>query len=143
MLSLRDCRIGVIGLGYVGLPLAVEFGKKFLTRGFDTNPERIRELKAGRDSTREVSARELREATMLTVTSRLRDLKSCRVFIVTVPTPIDEYKRPDLGPLLLATESVVTRTSEPSPSAASSNSPFLSVDQRRSYAVDTSCCGNA
>ncbi len=106
MLSLSKCRIGVIGLGYVGLPLAVEFGKKYATVGFDINPKRIRELAARRDSTREVSARELREALMLSVTARLTDLKKCRVFIITVPTPIDEYKRPDLKPLLLATESV-------------------------------------
>jgi UDP-N-acetyl-D-glucosamine/UDP-N-acetyl-D-galactosamine dehydrogenase len=106
MLSLRKCRIGVIGLGYVGLPLAGECGKKYVTVGFDINPMRIRELAARRDSTREVSSRELRESVMLTVTSRLNDLKKCRVFIVTVPTPIDEYKRPDLKPLLLATESV-------------------------------------
>ncbi len=106
MLSLRNCRIGVIGLGYVGLPLAVEFGKKHVTKGFDINPRRIRELQARRDSTREVSSRELRESTKLTLSSRLQDLKKCTVFIVTVPTPIDEYKRPDLKPLLNATESV-------------------------------------
>ncbi len=106
MFSLRNCRVGVIGLGYVGLPLAVEFGKKYVTKGFDINPRRIRELQARRDSTREVSSRELRESTKLTLTSRLQDLKKCTVFIVTVPTPIDEYKRPDLKPLLDATESV-------------------------------------
>ena len=106
MLSLSNCRIGVIGLGYVGLPLAVEFGKKFVTAGFDISPKRVRELKAKRDRTREVSSRELRNASKLTVTARLADLKKCRVFIVTVPTPIDEYKRPDLQPLLLASESV-------------------------------------
>jgi UDP-N-acetyl-D-galactosamine dehydrogenase len=106
MLNLRGCRVGVIGLGYVGLPLAVEFGKRFTTKGFDINPDRIRELKARRDSTREVSSQELRKSTMLTVTSRLLDLKKCNVFIVTVPTPIDEYKRPDLRPLLGATDSV-------------------------------------
>jgi UDP-N-acetyl-D-galactosamine dehydrogenase len=98
--------IAVIGLGYVGLPLAVEFGKKFLTKGFDINPRRIRELQASRDSTREVSTGELRESTKLTLASRHQDLKKCNVFIVTVPTPIDEYKRPDLKPLLQATESV-------------------------------------
>ncbi len=106
MFSLRNCRIGIVGLGYVGLPLAVEFGKKFVTTGFDIKAGRVRELKAGRDSTLEVSSMELRQATKLTVSSRLLDLKKSNVFVVTVPTPIDEYKRPDLRPLLGATESV-------------------------------------
>jgi len=106
MLNLRNCRVAVIGLGYVGLPLAVEFGKKFVTKGFDISPDRIRQLQRGKDSTLEVTASELRKSSKLTLTSRPRDLKGCQVFIVTVPTPIDDYKRPDLGPLLRATESV-------------------------------------
>jgi UDP-N-acetyl-D-galactosamine dehydrogenase len=106
VLNLRKCRIGVVGLGYVGLPLAVEFGKHFGTVGFDVKEGRIAELKAGRDSTLEVTKKELKEADQLTFTSTLSDLKSCRVFIVTVPTPIDEYKRPDLTPLVKASESV-------------------------------------
>src|SRR5579885_2260384 len=96
VLNLRKCRIGVVGLGYVGLPLAVEFGKRFETVGFDVKEHRIEELKAGRDSTLEVSRKELAAAGRLTFTTKLADLKRCRVFIVTVPTPIDEYKRPDL-----------------------------------------------
>jgi UDP-N-acetyl-D-galactosamine dehydrogenase len=82
---LKTVRIGVVGLGYVGLPLAVEFGKKFSTVGFDIKPERVQELARGRDSTREVSSRELREAKKLSYTSALADLRRCNVFIVTVP----------------------------------------------------------
>ncbi|MEP7246482.1 MAG: Vi polysaccharide biosynthesis UDP-N-acetylglucosamine C-6 dehydrogenase TviB [Gammaproteobacteria bacterium] len=106
MLSLRKCRIGVVGLGYVGLPLAVEFGKHFDTVGFDIKPHRIAELSAGRDSTLEVDRKELKSATRLSFTSTLADLKKCKVFIVTVPTPIDEYKRPDLTPLVKSSESI-------------------------------------
>ena len=104
--NLRKCRIGVIGLGYVGLPLAVEFGRHFPTVGFDINAERIADLKKGRDRTLETTSEELAAATKLTVTDDLQQLKSCRVFIVTVPTPIDGYKRPDLTPLEKASESV-------------------------------------
>lgn len=106
MLSLRKCRVGVIGLGYVGLPLAVEFGKHFETVGFDVKPARIAELTAGRDSTLEVDRKELKSAKYLSFTTNLADLKKCRVYIVTVPTPIDGYKRPDLTPLERASESV-------------------------------------
>ena len=106
VLNLRKCRIGVVGLGYVGLPLAVEFGKHFDTVGFDVKAPRIAELKAGRDSTLEVSKAELKGASRLTFTTDLADLKRCMVYIVTVPTPIDEYKRPDLTPLVKASESV-------------------------------------
>jgi UDP-N-acetyl-D-galactosamine dehydrogenase len=108
MLSLRNCRIGVVGLGYVGLPLAVEFGKHFRTVGFDVKEARIKELAAGKDSTLEVSKKELKEAARLEFTSDVRDLKRCRVYIVTVPTPIDDYKRPDLTPLVKASESLGT-----------------------------------
>jgi UDP-N-acetyl-D-galactosamine dehydrogenase len=105
-LSLRGCRIGVVGLGYVGLPLAVEFGKRFDTVGFDIKKSRIEELKAGKDSTLECSSAELRAATQLRYSSQLRDLAKCRVFIVTVPTPIDRYNRPDLTPLERSSETV-------------------------------------
>jgi UDP-N-acetyl-D-galactosamine dehydrogenase len=105
-LSLRNCRIGVIGLGYVGLPLAVEFGKRYDTTGFDVNRARIAELRGGRDRTLEVERKELRSAKRLRYTADLKDLRRCRVFIVTVPTPIDEHKRPDLTPLVRASESV-------------------------------------
>jgi UDP-N-acetyl-D-galactosamine dehydrogenase len=106
MFSLRKCRVGIVGLGYVGLPLAVEFGKRFDTVGFDVKPERVRELQAGRDSTREASREELKSATRLRFTTRVQDLRACSVMIVTVPTPIDEYKRPDLTPLIRASESI-------------------------------------
>jgi UDP-N-acetyl-D-glucosamine/UDP-N-acetyl-D-galactosamine dehydrogenase len=106
VLNLRKCRIGVVGLGYVGLPLAVEFGKHYDTVGFDVKPDRIAELKAGKDSTLETTRAELKEASQLSFTTSLADLKKCRVFIVTVPTPIDEFKRPDLTPLVKASESV-------------------------------------
>jgi UDP-N-acetyl-D-galactosamine dehydrogenase len=104
--NLRKCRVGVVGLGYVGLPLAVEFGKHFQTIGFDIKPQRIAELKSGVDSTLECSPRELASAAQLSYTSKLADLKKCQVYIVTVPTPIDEYKRPDLTPLVKASESL-------------------------------------
>ena len=105
-LSLRKCRVGVIGLGYVGLPLAVEFGKHFETVGFDIQPARVAELERGKDSTLEVTRAELKSSHRLTYTTTLADLKRCDVFIVTVPTPIDDYKRPDLTPLIKASESV-------------------------------------
>ncbi|MBP7616752.1 MAG: nucleotide sugar dehydrogenase, partial [Steroidobacteraceae bacterium] len=106
MVSLRKCRIGVVGLGYVGLPLAVEFGKHYETVGFDIKPERIAELSKGRDSTLEVSRAELKASHRLSFTSELAALRKCRVFIVTVPTPIDNYKRPDLTPLVKASETL-------------------------------------
>src|SRR6516225_2238197 len=106
MLRLRNCRIGVVGLGYVGLPLAVEFGKQFETIGFDVKPQRVAQLRKGHDSTLEVSPEELRAAQRLTFTTDLEQLRRCRVFVVTVPTPIDGYKRPDLTPLIRASESV-------------------------------------
>src|SRR3984893_17597935 len=105
-LSLRKCRIGVVGLGYVGLPLAVEFGKHFDTIGFDVNPARVTQLRKGRDATLEVRRAELKAAHRLHVTTDLARLRRCQVFIVTVPTPIDDYKRPDLTPLVRASESV-------------------------------------
>jgi UDP-N-acetyl-D-galactosamine dehydrogenase len=104
--NLRNLKIGVVGLGYVGLPLAVEFGKRFSTVGFDIKQDRVDELRKGVDSTLEVDSAELKEADKLTCTTNLNDLKPCRVFIVTVPTPIDEYKRPDLTPLVKSSESV-------------------------------------
>jgi UDP-N-acetyl-D-galactosamine dehydrogenase len=106
VLNLRNCRVGVVGLGYVGLPLAVEFGKHFDTVGFDIKADRIAELKSGRDSTLETDRAELKGARRLTFTTDIKDLKRCRVFIITVPTPIDEYKRPDLTPLVKSSESV-------------------------------------
>ncbi|MFN2338163.1 MAG: Vi polysaccharide biosynthesis UDP-N-acetylglucosamine C-6 dehydrogenase TviB [Gammaproteobacteria bacterium] len=99
MLKLKETKIGIIGLGYVGLPLAVEFGKQYPTRGLDLKSERIAELKAGKDSTLEVSSEELREAGQLSYTDRADDLADCNVYIVTVPTPIDQARRPDLRPL--------------------------------------------
>ncbi|MGA7539171.1 MAG: Vi polysaccharide biosynthesis UDP-N-acetylglucosamine C-6 dehydrogenase TviB [Steroidobacteraceae bacterium] len=106
MFHLRNCRIGIVGLGYVGLPLAVEFGKHFDTVGFDIKPHRIAELARGRDSTLEVSRAELKSATRLSFSTDLESLKRCHVLIITVPTPIDEYKRPDLTPLVKASETV-------------------------------------
>jgi UDP-N-acetyl-D-galactosamine dehydrogenase len=106
MFDIDRVRIGVVGLGYVGLPLAVEFGKKFSTTGFDIKPGRIAELKAGRDSTLEVEAGELLRATQLSYTSDVEALRQCNVYIITVPTPIDEAKRPDLTPLVRASEAV-------------------------------------
>ena len=105
-LSLRGCRIGIVGLGYVGLPLAVEFGKHFTTLGFDIKADRIKQLKAGKDSTLECSPAELRAAKMLKFSTSLKDLAKCVVYIITVPTPIDRYNRPDLTPLVKSSETV-------------------------------------
>jgi len=98
--------IAIIGLGYVGLPLAVEFGKHRSVIGFDINHDRISALQDGDDATREISAEELASASQLTLTSDATELSRARIFIVTVPTPIDAYKRPDLTPLLRASETV-------------------------------------
>lgn len=105
-LTLDDARIGVIGLGYVGLPLAVEFGKGRSVVGFDSNPARIAALASGHDSTLEVDDGELAEACHLTFSDDAADLATCNVFIVTVPTPIDDDKRPDLTPLLSASKTI-------------------------------------
>ena len=102
----ESINIGVIGLGYVGLPLAVEFGKKFTVVGFDIHQQRINELKAGHDRTLETSDEDLKEAVKLSYTTNLDDLRQCNYYIVTVPTPIDSHKRPDLTPLIKASESV-------------------------------------
>lgn len=104
MHALEDTRIAVIGLGYVGLPLAVEFGKQFDTLGFDINCARVQELKQGRDHTLEVEPDELAQSKRLHYSDQSEDLADCNVFIVTVPTPIDSAKRPDLTPLLKASE---------------------------------------
>ena len=102
----RSVVLGVIGLGYVGLPLAVEFGKKFNVIGFDINEKRIEELKKGIDKTLEVTLGELKEADKLCYTANLNDLQQVEIFIVTVPTPVDSFKRPDLTPLIKASETV-------------------------------------
>ncbi|EMO84807.1 Vi polysaccharide biosynthesis UDP-N-acetylglucosamine C-6 dehydrogenase TviB [Leptospira santarosai] len=102
----KKINLSVIGLGYVGLPLAVEFGKKRKVIGYDINPSRIHELQAGKDRTLEVSSNELMESKYLSFTTSQEDLKVCNVYIITVPTPIDAYKRPDLTPLLKASKLV-------------------------------------
>lgn len=104
MQDLTKIKIGVIGLGYVGLPLAVEFGKQYDTFGFDINEARITELKSGKDSTLEVEAVHLADSSRLTYFNTPDDLIDCNVYIVTVPTPIDRFKRPDLTPLHKACE---------------------------------------
>ncbi len=105
-MNLSDVKIGIIGLGYVGLPLAVEFGKQYPTVGFDVNQERVDALKVGHDSTLESSAEEIASATALTFSMDLNDLNDCNVYIVTVPTPVDSSKRPDLTPLIKASETI-------------------------------------
>ncbi|PMH45959.1 Vi polysaccharide biosynthesis protein VipA/TviB [Vibrio sp. 10N.286.49.B3] len=107
-----NTRVGIIGLGYVGLPLAVEFGKQSPTVGFDINQARIDELTRCYDSTLECSDEELSEAVHLSYSASLNDLKECNVYIVTVPTPIDEHKRPDLSPLIKASEALGTIVSK-------------------------------
>ena len=106
MKSLSGLKLAIIGLGYVGLPLAVEFGKKRSVVGFDINQKRIDELNAGQDVTLETEPEELKAANQLSYSTRLDDLRACNCFIVTVPTPIDQHKRPDLTPLIKASETV-------------------------------------
>lgn len=98
-MDIENVKIAMIGLGYVGLPLAVEFGKKYTTVGFDINQSRIDELKSGNDHTLEVSDEELASANKLSFSSDVEEIKHCNIYIVTVPTPINEYKQPDLTPL--------------------------------------------
>ena len=106
MLDIKNIKIAVIGLGYVGLPLAVEFGKHLPVVGFDINTSRIAALCAGTDHTLEVSDEELTQASYLSYSSDIQALKDCNFFIVTVPTPIDNYKQPDLTPLIKASEAI-------------------------------------
>ncbi|MDH0967787.1 Vi polysaccharide biosynthesis UDP-N-acetylglucosamine C-6 dehydrogenase TviB [Acinetobacter johnsonii] len=106
MLQLSELKIAVIGLGYVGLPLAVEFGKKLPVVGFDIHQKRIQELQSGQDHTLEVSQEELKQATHLSYSANLDDLNNCNFFIVTVPTPVDAVNRPNLTPLRKASETL-------------------------------------
>ncbi|TYT74583.1 Vi polysaccharide biosynthesis UDP-N-acetylglucosamine C-6 dehydrogenase TviB [Desulfobotulus mexicanus] len=106
MLTFNNFKPAIVGLGYVGLPLAVEFGKKRSVLGFDINEKRIAELRTGKDHTLEVSEDEMAEASLLSFTADPKELYACNVFIVTVPTPIDEYKNPDLTPLVKASETI-------------------------------------
>ncbi|WP_373358250.1 Vi polysaccharide biosynthesis UDP-N-acetylglucosamine C-6 dehydrogenase TviB [Acinetobacter lactucae] len=105
-MQLADLRIAIIGLGYVGLPLAVEFGKKGPVIGFDINQKRIDELKSGQDHTLEVTPEELQQSQNLSFSANLGDLEQSNFFIVTVPTPVDQVNRPDLTPLRKASETV-------------------------------------
>ena len=103
---MNNKKIALIGLGYVGLPLAVEFGKKRVVIGFDISQTRINDLKNGVDSTLETTSEELKDATHLSYTTNLNDVKDCEIFIITVPTPIDKHKKPDLTPLEKSSEVV-------------------------------------
>jgi UDP-N-acetyl-D-galactosamine dehydrogenase len=103
-MNLKDSKIAIIGLGYVGLPLAVEFGKKRSVVGFDINQNRIKQLCEGYDFTLEVSDEELAATSLLTFSSQPKDLADCNVYVVTVPTPIDKHNSPDLTPLIKASE---------------------------------------
>lgn len=102
----ENIKIAIIGLGYVGLPLAIEFGKKYSVLGFDINQTRIDELTSGYDRTQEMTSKELKSLQYLSFSTNEEELKTCNVFIVTVPTPIDKYKKPDLTPLLSASRTV-------------------------------------
>lgn len=106
LMTLDQVKLGIIGLGYVGLPLAVEFGKYRQVVGFDINQHRINELNQGEDSTLEVSADELKMATQLTFSANIADLETCNTYIVTVPTPINGQKQPDLTPLISASKTL-------------------------------------
>src|SRR6186713_1848188 len=105
-MNLDEKKMAVIGLGYVGLPLALEFAKRRPVVGFDIHRERIDELLAGRDQTLEVDSDDLKQAKQIEFTDDAKALRECDIFIVTVPTPIDKANRPDLKPLILATETV-------------------------------------
>jgi UDP-N-acetyl-D-galactosamine dehydrogenase len=107
-MNLNNIKIGIIGLGYVGLPLAVEFGKKYNTIGFDINQMRVEELQSGIDCTLECSQEELKEASLLIYTHLLKEIKDCNFYIVTVPTPITDEKTPDLTPLKKASEALAS-----------------------------------
>jgi len=104
--SIDKAKLAVIGLGYVGLPLAVEFGKHRSVVGFDINPDRIKALQSGNDTTLEVEGKDLASAEFLSFSKELEDIENCNVYIVTVPTPIDAHKRPDLTPLIKASEAI-------------------------------------
>lgn len=108
MFDISKVRIAIIGLGYVGLPLAVEFGKRYPTVGFDINKTRVDELSQNLDRTEELSSAEIASATQLAVTSDVSSIKDCNVFIVTVPTPVDEANMPDLEPLIKASEAIAS-----------------------------------
>jgi len=112
MFDLERVKICILGLGYVGLPLAVEFGKRYNTIGFDINQRRISELRSGVDHTLEVEPELLAEARKLSFTDQVEEIRSCNVYIVTVPTPIDEFKTPDLRPLQAASRTVGSVLSE-------------------------------
>ena len=103
-MQLSDMQIAVVGLGYVGLPLAVEFGRKRSVVGFDINESRIKELENYQDNTLETTQKELKDAVHLSYSSNLEDIKDCKIYIITVPTPIDNQKKPDLSPLKKATQ---------------------------------------
>ena len=108
-MNVVSSKIAVIGLGYVGLPLAVEFGKKYKTVGFDINESRIRELREGTDHTLEIDSSTLKDVLkqgLFTVSKEAQDICDCNVFIVTVPTPIDKHKKPLLTPLVKASETI-------------------------------------
>lgn len=102
--TLENTKVAIIGLGYVGLPLAVEFGKKYPTLGFDINKQRVQDLNQGNDFTLEVSKEEMAESPFIRYSADVNDLKDCNVYIVTVPTPIDQHKQPDLTPLIKASQ---------------------------------------
>ncbi|MDC1375398.1 nucleotide sugar dehydrogenase [Polaribacter sp.] len=104
MMKLEKVKIGIIGQGYVGLPLAIEFGKKYPTLGFDINKNRIDQLKKGVDHTNEASSKQLLNSEFLSFSSNINDINDCNIYIVTVPTPIDEFKTPDLKPLRAASQ---------------------------------------
>jgi UDP-N-acetyl-D-glucosamine/UDP-N-acetyl-D-galactosamine dehydrogenase len=106
MHNLKDNKLAIVGLGYVGLPLAVEFGKQYSTVGFDISASRLADLQQGHDTTLEVDDDELAQAKHLSYSSNISDLKSCNIFIVTVPTPINEHKQPDLTPLIKASQTI-------------------------------------
>ena len=104
--DINNLRVGIVGLGYVGLPLAVEFGKQYPTVGFDINATRIAELENGEDSTLECTSEELAAATQLSFASDAAALKDCNFYIVTVPTPIGDSNRPLLTPLKAASKTL-------------------------------------
>ena len=106
MFEIAKSHIGIIGLGYVGLPLAVEFGKILPTIGYDIDKIRVNQLQSGKDCTLEVTEAELKAPKYLTFSYALEDLSSCNVYIITVPTPVDKYKKPDLSLLIQSSQAL-------------------------------------
>ena len=126
-MNIDNCKICIIGMGYVGAPLAVEFGRKRKVIGYDINKDRINSLSINQDSTLELSSEDLSDAIYLNFTSNVDDIKNCGVYIITVPTPINQNKTPDLSPLIVTVPPGDTFISSPASATGGSFSLFLNI----------------